>query len=242
MAFDLEAWLQRLPRDVREKAPVMPVHVALYEAKVLFDITSKRRDDFAVLPDFDLEAFDGMPVLIEALDQKERAWVLMRKSAPLTQAREAAETFRGYFTDSARFLLRREEKALADIDDICEGSGNEDLAADMTSIALVAGKPEWAAKLALDKELPRDISAHARGLGKQMIEARDTTEAIEAQQQRNQFFWLLDEAVGELRAGSQFLYRDDPKTLAMIASGYEAKKKRRARARKKEKVPGTEPK
>jgi hypothetical protein len=234
MPFDLSVRLAAMSPETKIKAPIIPVKVRLYEGKLVFEIVSKKRAELANLADYDIEAFDALPLVAEALEAQERAWEVMRGTKAFTPTRRAAEDFRSYFLATARFLFRKDETVLAELDRIAQGSGKEDLVADLNDIAALAEKPEYAAKLALDKKLPQDVPAHARELASNLVKGKDNTESLEARARRNQLYWLLTEIVAEARAGGRFLFRDDPQALTMLASNYDADRKRRARQKKSE--------
>ncbi|MGI5860990.1 MAG: hypothetical protein ACOX6T_02915 [Myxococcales bacterium] len=234
MAFDLQEALKRSPAEFRFKAPDKPIVVALVEARTLFDKTASRRDALAQLPDFQLDNYDAIPILCEALYEQEHKWQAMRNRSVAGPARAEAESFRSYFLSAAEYLLRKDKDAVAALGRIKEGDGVDDLVIDLHDIGALASKPEYAAKLALDSKLPQDIPGHAKALADKMIKAKDNSESLEAIAMRNQLFWLLDEVVEEVRAGARFLLRDEPRLLVEISSRYEARRKRLSRAKAKD--------
>ncbi|HCF57457.1 MAG TPA: hypothetical protein DFS52_05625, partial [Myxococcales bacterium] len=67
MAFDLQEALKRSPVEFRFKTPDKPIAVALVEGQTLFDKTASKRDGLARLPDFQIDNYDAIPILCEAL-------------------------------------------------------------------------------------------------------------------------------------------------------------------------------
>jgi hypothetical protein len=233
MAFDLQEALKRSPVEFRFKTPDKPIAVALVEGQTLFDKTASKRDGLARLPDFQIDNYDAIPILCEALNKQERDWQALRNRSVAGPACGEAASFRSYFLSSAEYLLRKNDDAMAALARIKEGEGIDDLVVDLDDIGALASTPEYAAKLALDSKLPQDIPGHAKALAEKMIKAKDNSESLEAIAMRNQLFWLLDEVVEEVRAGANFLLRDEPRLLAEISSRYEARRKRLARAKAK---------
>lgn len=233
MSVDVAAFIAAMAIELRSRAPGMPVNIMLHEAKKLSDHTRADVEKLLALPGFKTEKLNNLEAYIEHLGQKERAWAFLRDGKAFAEARNVAEAFRKEFVDSARYLLRDDDRAQQEIDRIKAGSGLEDLSTDMSDIAALAEMPGVSAKLALEPKLPQDVPAHARALGLRLIKTKDSAEALEAQAQRNLAYWLLADAVDEVRAGAKYIHRDEPEKLDSLSSHYESRKKRQARSKEK---------
>jgi hypothetical protein len=241
MPFSLEECLKQMERKEWNRLPLMPVHVAISEAKMLFEVVSKSRESFAAIPDFDPELLEALPAVIQAMEAQECAWQLVRAGRRYRELRTEAKELRSSFIASARYLLRADEAAQAQLDLIEKGRETKGLMGSLGDIAAIAANPQWAARLALDKQLPVDVAAHARDLAAKLLRAKDKSEALETIARRNQCYWLLSQVVGEVRAAGQFLFRDDSKTLSLISSRYDADRKRRNRNKRREREKGDGP-
>jgi hypothetical protein len=231
MSVDVAAIAAAMASEFRNRAPNMPVDVMLHEAKKLGDNTRADAEKILALPGFKAEQLNNLEAYIEYLAQKERAWAFLRDGKAFASVRNEAEAFRKEFVASASYLLRGDDSAQQEIERIKAGSGLEDLSTDMGDIAVLAEKPAVAVRLAIEPRLPADIGAHARDLGKRLVKSKDSADALEAQAQRNLAFWLLADAVDEVRAGAKYLHRDDPMKLDSLSSQYEARRKRQSRAK-----------
>jgi len=128
---------------------------------------------------------------------------------------------------AGRYLLRKNAAALLEINEIADGSGIEDLVADLKRAAFIA--ETFGEKLAVDSKLPKDIPSYARSMAERLSKAVDHSAANEALAERNAAYFIVDEAAGEIREAARFLFRDDPKSLAPFVSHYWTRMKRRAR-------------
>jgi hypothetical protein len=226
--LDIEARLSQLPAETRDTLPFRPIPVASYEAKMLYDAASPHVDLFTRLPDFDRVLFDAMPQINQRMIESDRSYKAARDektASSLRPVREEAESFRSNFVSAGRYLLRKDDGAQRRIDRIVEGDGIADLVADLEEIAAFAA--DYADKLALDSKLPKDVPAQARSFADRLAKVQDTTAANEALARRNQLYWLLDEAVREVRAAARYVFRDDPKKLAPMLSQYGVRKPRK---------------
>ena len=234
MAFDFESRMASLDPASRNVLPDMPIGTAIREARGLFDfVTNGRYEKYSALPRFDMELVDGLPVLVGKLDEAEAQWQTLKirtQQATLRPVREEGESFRSDMLAAARFLLREDEEAMALVDRIAEGSGIDDLTLDLNNLARVA--EQHADLFATAEDLPKDLPAYARSLSTKLSALQESPESRAAIEHRNQVFFLLDFAVDEIRAAGRYLYRKDPKTLALLASAYVKKKNRRRRQEK----------
>jgi hypothetical protein len=229
--FNFEVWLARVPAERGADLPTMPVETAVREARSLFDVVDLRRDEFTGLATFDVAFIDALPVLATKLSDAESAWLrqkLVATAASVRPVRDAAEGFRSDFLASARYMLRNDPPAIQLLDQIAEGSGLDDLTEDLEEIARLGEERQDV--LAADKQLPKELPAYARSLAQKLSTVKESPAAQAALEQRNRVFWLLDQAVGEVRAAGRYLYRKEPKTLALMGSDYVNRRAQRSRS------------
>ena len=131
--------------------------------------------------------------------------------------------------NAGRYLLRKDPKAQARLDQIAEGEGLADLIQDLKDLADFAVAN--AKVLAAAPRLPKDAVAQARTLAASLTDGVDSAGANDAQARRNQVYAVLASAVDEVRAGARFLFHDEPKLLAPMLSHYSADRKRSLRGR-----------
>ncbi len=209
-------------------APNKPVKIALLEAERLNAGVSKYKKVLVTLPGFRAADLTLLPELVKALEGTERSWSrtkLAQGSASLVGLRKEAEAWRRQAMAAARYLLRRDERAMLEIERIAEGEGLADLVQDLDDLAVLI--EHHAATFAAMPE-PLDV-AEARRLSKALRKGRDDSDTMASLENRNRAFWALEDAVDEIRAALRFVLRDDPKKLAPLLSRYQADRRAKRR-------------
>lgn len=239
--LDLEALLQTVPPEARLSAPeTLPVKVAVLEAERAAAEAKRHAKAFAALPTFDATNLERLQALPGALDDAERAWQKGRTRAKLEStrgdARAAAEELRRAILAAATYFLRADPGAEAELARIREGDGVADLAADLRDLAELLDEHPILGKPSVG--LPSGAAAKARALAATLAPLADAEAAAALLERRNALWWLLVQALREVRLAARFLFRGDPKRLGRFTSAYEA---RRRRAKAAEPAPPAPP-
>jgi hypothetical protein len=236
--FDLQTRLLALDPARGAEEPEVPIDGAVLEALRLRRRARKLRDALLELPGFDARAVDELGPRAEALRAADAAWQALRDQsadAPTTTValRRQAEGLRADLLASARFHLRKLPDAQRVLDELSPGSRLRTLAADLA--ALVELCRQHAAAWAKESLLPGDVLEQAASLGQALLALpEEPPEAAQAFERRNLTFWLLDDAVEEVRAGARYLYRREPKKLRPFLSRKGSRKPPPRRPRGKE--------
>src|SRR5687767_4354145 len=117
----LEARLALVPPEAGETLPGVPVAVAIEEAYTLAREAKKAKKQFLKLPGFDAGALEGLSLLADALDDAEDDWRKARldqDGKSLKKVRKEAEKLRADIVASGRYLLRHDERAQRELDQI----------------------------------------------------------------------------------------------------------------------------
>lgn len=232
---DVGARLSAVPSDQAGENPTQPVDVTVAELTRLFTLAKPQRARLVQLPGFEARWLDEAPAYIDVLAESETVWSDARSAsrAGISPRRVVeAEALKDDAFASARYVLRKDPVVQQGLDEIAQGTGVADLAADLASLAtLVASRPQ---EFAADTVLPVDFVQRARALSVELATGIDPTTAAEAQERRNRAFWVAEEASRELREALKFIWRKQPAKIAQLGASYASRLRRDRANRAKE--------
>jgi len=226
----IAARLAALPPEAAETLPSTAVDVLVLEAERVAKAGEKIARELAKLPGFELDDFALLGAVADELADAERAWKRARVAEAADghkDARKEAERLRASLLAAGRYLFRKDDRALRELDAIAEGDGVADLIADLRELATFvrARSAVFAAAPGLDGDVPARLTQ----LAEELALAPDRTEALEAQARRNRLVLVLEAMLKEVRAAARFLLRDKPKRLAPFLSTASKDRARRRR-------------
>ncbi|MGI5865349.1 MAG: hypothetical protein ACOX6T_25290 [Myxococcales bacterium] len=227
MAFDFETEAAKLPPELAEKQPNANVEAVVFDAERVYSITKERRDKLAVVPSFDIANLDNiLPIagILRTTDLEcEKAQKLMLTSS-VKGARDESGMLIAAVKEAARFLYRKDPETLKDIDAMGDIGALHDRAADLHRVAAFCeAHPELAAA---DSRVPADAPARARELAAMLATVADDSAAKATFRKRNLAFWMLREAVEDVRAAVRFAFHDDERFVTRVCTRYEPPKKK----------------
>lgn len=215
-----------------KRYPDQPVAVTIAEGLRLAEL-SKGKVTALARVGVDPALVRGLPARVQLLVQRETAWNKARakNTAGLSPARiKEAEAFKSRVFAGARFLLRRDAVVQQELDQISMGTGVADLAEDLGALGeLVLAHPQV---FRADPTFPKDAATKCEQLAQELAVGLDPVEAAEALEARNRAFWLLVEAISEVRAALRYLWRDKPTLLATLGVSYVAATRKAARQKR----------
>jgi hypothetical protein len=181
----------------------------------------------------------------ELLGTAEAEWTDVRArtlTSNVRDAREEAEKLKRDAIAALRHFRRKDEGVQRRLDAIVPGTGVADLVDDLGKLAELMDEHAVALQKA---ELPRNAAKRARVLadvlGEGSADRAVDPDGAQAMALRNRAFWWLREAMDEIRSAGRYVYRNDPKLLALFrASGTRARARRRKPVTKAPEAP-TEP-
>jgi hypothetical protein len=228
----LRALLDRLPPE-EVKAPRVPVARLASEALALAASADLVREAL-LAKRLEEEHLDHLPVLARALvmaqAELDASRGPRRTEAELALEAQAVELRRDIVT-AGRYALRADRDAQAPLDHVQEGTGLDDLAMDLTTLAVFAERhARELAKIGAD---PAALAGRARALSEALTRAVARRRAgpdgaqSEVKEVRDRIASLLVETMAEVRAAGAFAFRKAPRVLAKFHSPYNAAKRRR---------------
>jgi hypothetical protein len=226
-------------------APDIPVAVAVAEIASLARLAKSQQASFTAIglgPD----SLDNLAGLGRRLVALEKAWAAARDGVKLTPAqkklRDEAEILDNRLVAGGRWACRKDEKALADLTVIADGSGLLDTIQDLRELVVFwAAHPDELAKTDITaKDLAR-ATFLADSLDVAAASEESNVDAARALDLRNRAFWASDEAAKEVREGGRYAFRGEPKVAAKFISRYRATAAKRSRRKSKADKPAAAP-
>jgi len=197
------------------KSPGRSMDKFFFEGERAITAYEGARAKFVKLPTFDTGLADASLSLLPHTKSAETAWASVRfvklRGEGRALTRQDAETYRSLVIRTARFLYRRDEKKLAEIDRIAEGEGLADLIRDLEELIELLC-PD--AGLFAGVERVGDVVERCTAFATALKAKSDNTSAAALHQARNRAVVALDQSLAEIRATARFLYEDDPAALA----------------------------
>ena len=215
---DLDAALASLDPAVRRKKPKRPVLAELTEARRVHAVAEPLCERFATLADFDLSAIDCLPALAERAECAELAFVRFRSKrarVSLSGVRNEAIALRFRLVAAARHALRADPTPLIPLEGFHRRRALPNLVSDLTLLAgLVDEHVEAFASAGGLPDAPAEV---ARKLCEALVRGPSSPAHRRARGDRNAAFALLVLALAEVRSGGRYLFRYEPKVLALFS-------------------------
>lgn len=209
------------------KQPNLPIDTAVNEAMDLYNNAKQDSAQFATT-DVDVALIEDIPVRAGGLKYAELLWNQVYKDT--SDAEEewkvlspVAYDLRDELLHICRYAYRKDEKLMAIVARIAEGSGHADLVMDLGSLAML-GKNNPAPLEAVSLDLTKldrasQLSDQCNELLGRVHGAR-TADDMTEKQMRDRAFTHLKEAVDAIRAAGRFLFWKDEKRALLYGSQY----------------------
>lgn len=217
----------------RELAHDVPVDVMCLEVQSLIENTPVDvREILAVLPNVGVAPVDTLSYALTHLRTSQRTWEFAQSKASTKAAARVikeAEKLDRQLVEVARLVYANDAEKLAHIDQIVQGSGVADQAADLRALGELL-QPHEAVINAIPT-LPANPLVRAAELVTHLEGSVNRAALGEAWGNRNASFWALDTLAEQVRAGLRVIYANQPKMLKKVLSRYQAQKMAQSRAR-----------
>jgi hypothetical protein len=215
---DLDAALAALPVEVRLKRPTRSTLNLVSEARRLIRVSRPVRAQLAALTDFNLEALDRLPAIVELAEQAESRLAASkqeRSGVSLSQTREEGIALRFRLASATRLLFPFDSKIQKRLEGFHRRRALHAIVGDLLKLADYADcHPEDYAKA---PGLPKQPGQEARRIAELLGSGLSEAELSKARQDRNAAAALLAMAVSEVRAGGRYLFRNDPELFERFA-------------------------
>lgn len=174
----------------------------------------------------------------DMLERAEAVWSVARTksaSSQLKTARKAAESLKSDVMAALRYFLSDDEDVIARVDEIAEGTGDDDTISDLRKLAALAN--EHAATLKKAKKLPpklvSELNKRADTLSSLVAEAAGDKHAAteagdEAIDLRNRAYWTLRTRMEAVRDAGRYVFNGDKRALKHFRSSTTRYRKRKS--------------
>ncbi|HEU4410458.1 MAG TPA: hypothetical protein VFS43_34705 [Polyangiaceae bacterium] len=203
--------------------PDYSVVTVLHEARALEAILLRYGKDLLSGTKLDRKTPAELGARRKTLEEAEQARLAAREAqAPreVSRLRKESEGLVRDVTAAVRYFLEHDERAQRRVEAIREGASDADRIDDLKRCADLLERHAEALKKA---DLPRGAPAICRGLASELEGAAtersaDAGDAARAQALRNRAYWHLREMMDEIRAAGRYVFRHEPKRLALFRS------------------------
>lgn len=223
---------EALTAEYATRYPNQPVAVTVAEGTRLAELARGKEAALAKVG-VDRSLVTGLGARVTLLVRREAEWNKARAKnrSGISPARiKEAEAHKSHVFEAARFLLRRDAVVQQRLDQIAQGTGVADLAEDLTELGHIV--EEHQDVFDADQTFPKDAAEKCAQYATDLAVGLDPQEAAEALEARNRAFWLLSDAIREVRAGLRYLWRKKPAMLATLGVSYVAAASKRIRRRR----------
>jgi hypothetical protein len=209
------------------KQPNLPIDIAVNEATDLYNNAKQDSAEFATT-DVDVALIEDIPVRAGGLKYSQLLWDQVYKDT--SDAEEEwkilspiAYDLRDEILHVSRYAYRKDEKLMALVGRIAEGSGHADLVMDLGNLAML-GTNNPVALEAVSFDLSKLEKANLLSdqcnelLGR--VHGARTADDVNEKDIRDRAFTHLKEGVDTIREAGKFLFWKDEKRAALYSSKY----------------------
>jgi hypothetical protein len=215
-----ERSLSELP-ETYAAPPDYSVVTITHEARALEAILLKYGKDLLSGTKLDRKTPAELRARRKALEEAERSWREAREaqaSRAVSRLRKEAEGLVRDVAAAVGYFLEHDERAQRRVDAIREGASDTDRVDDLKRCAdLLERHAEALKKADLPKRAPELCRRLAEELAHASAErAAEREDASQSQELRNRAYWHMRELMDEIRAAGRYVFRHEPKRLALF--------------------------
>ncbi|HCF57834.1 MAG TPA: hypothetical protein DFS52_07550, partial [Myxococcales bacterium] len=222
MAFDFDGSAAKMSADTKDKPPARPPDVLALEASRAYSVAKLRRDEIAGILGFEIRFLDDIPEIVEVLVQAHQSNSTMqdqKSDLSLAPSRTEADDIIARVMRAGRYVYRHRSEVQKALDRIGDVGAMPDRVGDLRRVAFLCEEnPEL---ITADARIPANVVERARELATKLSSVVDDAAYRAALARRNLAYWMLDEAVGELRAAVRFAFPEDTKFISQVCARYE---------------------
>ena len=206
------------------RPPDASVAVVAQEARELVATIKKYGKQLHAKTDLDAKQSGALGARLAVLEGADVGWAAVRDAATpadTKKGRSEAEKLKRDMVAALRYFARDEAGVQGRVDAIQEGKGIADLIDDLQKLAdLVEENAALLRKAELPKRAPQVARTLARAIGERAAErpvervaVRDGADPLAT---RNRAYWHLREGMDAVREAGRYLFREEPKKLALF--------------------------
>lgn len=220
--------IEAIPQD-EVNAPTVPVDIYVQEAEDLYHWATDDQVKLATVG-ITAEQIEEIPIRAGACREAQSLWIKESRSQDLWNEKAPdSYALRDELLHTFRYAFRKQDSLLSRVDEIAEGTSNEDMVQDLNDLS-VLGQKNTDKLTAINFDLTKldtaatlsdemaDLLALANG---------NKTGGNDAKFLRDQAYVYLKELVDEVREAGKFLFWKDERRLTGYSSAFWRKKNAR---------------
>ena len=221
--FDFETEAAKLAPELKNKQPTANIDNFIFDARHTYSTANEEREALSKVVGFDIRHLDTLPDLCDATREAQAASLKAKDDdvdAPTKLARQEADALLAAVVRTGKYVYRKNESVLLQLGHIGDTGAMPDRVGDLERAgAFCKAYPEV---ITADPKIPDNVVARSKELATKLTGSEANSPTKQAMRRRNLAFWMLHEAVSEVRAAVRFRFPDRPDYVADVCKRFES--------------------